>query len=226
MASMCGFALSGMALWLGSGCGEKGFPQELDTAVEEVRDAGAGAGPDAGSGIRFEPGLRKRVFLHRNGSLGKIRDSSDLRPSLEVADAECARGASTLGLTGLWKAWLSSSTAEAIDRIEDRSPWYRLDQTTLLFATKSELTQGPRNRIDPSDTMDEWTACAPGGTCRFAFWSGTTLEGHRTTDTCLDWTAYLGRSGTVGRADVAGSAWAAPGVIYCGAYLGLLCIEQ
>jgi hypothetical protein len=163
----------------------------------------------------------KRVFHLVNGTLGKIRDSSDTRLAVDVADEACTTGANRRGLGGAWKAWLSSSGVDAIDRIADVSPWYRLDQTTLLFETKEELTRGPRARIDPTDAT-----CADVATCQFAFWSGTALTGRGTSDNCLDWTEYLGQHATVGRADVAGSSWVAPDRLYCGAYLALLCIEQ
>ena len=169
---------------------------------------------------------RKRVFQHRNGTLGKIRDSTDTRPAVDVADEDCTRGADGMGLGGMWKAWLSSSEADAIDRVGDVGPWYRIDRATLLFATKAELADGPRERIDPGDAVEDEDACMRFGSCAQTFLTGT-IEGRRTNDTCYDWTVYnVPAIGTVGRADRAGGDWVVATPLACSAYLALLCIEQ
>lgn len=174
-----------------------------------------------------DPLARKRVFYFRNGTLGKIRDSNDVRPTLEIADADCTDGAARLGLGGSWKAWLSSSEADAIDRVSDVAPWYRLDRETLLFASKRELARGPRARIDPSSASENWDSCMRFGICSQTFWSGTGPDGRHTSDNCLDWTVYNTPAiATVGRADVSGESWVASESLQCGAYLALLCIEQ
>ncbi|MBL9100964.1 MAG: hypothetical protein JNL82_08400 [Myxococcales bacterium] len=163
---------------------------------------------------------RKRVFYFRNGTLGKIRDSADTRPALEVADEDCTAGAAAAGMAGTWRAWLSSSQVDAIDRIDDVGPWYRVDQETLLFATKAELTLGPRAPIDL--TFDD-----PGADDDVLFWTGTDLDGRRTADNCMDWTIYMVPAvATVGRADAAGAAWVAAEPLLCSNYLALLCVEQ
>ncbi len=176
-----------------------------------AEDSGAGGG----DGGLVPPSARKRVFYFKNGALGKIRDSGDTRPGLDVGDEKCTNGANQMGLGGSWKAWLSSSQIDAIDRTSDVGPWYRLDQATLLFATKAELTHGPRTRIDPTAAPDLF------------FWSGTQLNGRRTPDNCQDWTVYNAPAiATVGRADATGEAWAVSAPQDCSQYLALLCIEQ
>ena len=206
-------------LFFSGACSENG--------ASMIGDGGPGdSGMNSGDAGPVSPAERKRVFYFRNGSLGKIRDSTNTRPAVEIADDSCTNGAREMGLGGTWKAWLSSSRIDAIDRISDVGPWYRLDQTTVLFETKAELSLGPRIRIDPKDASEDWETCSFSGSCRFTFWSGTDVDGRHTTDNCLDWTEYLGRIATVGRADVAGRDWVASDPLYCGAYLGLLCIEQ
>jgi hypothetical protein len=166
------------------------------------------------------PSERKRVFYFRNGTLGKIRDSADTRPALAVADEDCTVGAEQMGWPGAWRAWLSSSESDAIDRILDVGPWYRTDQETLLFASKAELTMGPRAPIDP--TLDD-----PARDDDLLFWTGTDLDGRRTADNCTDWTVYnVPAIATVGRADISGPAWVAAEPLQCSNYLALLCIEQ
>ena len=164
------------------------------------------------------PPVRKRVFHLVNETLGKIRDSSDTRTGLEVADADCTTAGKTYG-GGQWRAWLSSSLMNAIDRLADVGPWYRLDQQTKLFENRAGITQGPLVPIeDPAD--------AGVGTRTF-FWSGTLLDGTTSGANCTDWTEYVGGlKATVGRADTAGPGWVAPTLESCSTYASLLCFEQ
>jgi hypothetical protein len=158
----------------------------------------------------------KRIFHYPNGALGQIRDARDPRPAVEVADARCMTGASQRRLAGTWRAWLSSSTVDAIDRIADVGPWYRLDGKTKLFESKAQLRAGPLAPIDPPGDP---VAGRP-------FWTGTLADGTRSSLTCQDWTDYVMARGTVGRADAVGGAWVAAEPSSCGFYGGLLCIEQ
>ncbi len=162
-----------------------------------------------------EPSARKRIFYLHNGTLGKIADSGETRTGLEVADAACTSAGTDRGFGGAWRAWLSSSSVDAIDRIDDVAPWYRTDQETLLFATLSELATGPRATIDPLRDGE------------VMFWSGTNRDGIRTSHTCADWTVYNTPAvATVGRVDATGARWVAESPLLCANYLALLCIEQ
>src|SRR5688500_10181736 len=84
---------------------------------------------------------RKRVMFARNGALGKIGDPNDPRPVLDRADQRCQLYAENNDLGGSWRAWLSTSQVDAIDRIDDVGPWYRIDGETLLFPSKADLTR-------------------------------------------------------------------------------------
>jgi hypothetical protein len=162
------------------------------------------------------PSERHRVFYLRNGTLGKIMDSADTRTGIETADAECTAAAGVRDLGGTWRAWLSSSTVDAADRITDVAPWYRGDRETLLFASKQELTRGPRSTIEATPDAEP-----------MMFWSGTHLDGTRSTDNCSDWTVYNRPAiATVGRVDVIGERWVMDTPLLCSTYLALLCIEQ
>lgn len=161
------------------------------------------------------PSERSRIFYLRNGTLGKIVDSSETRPGVDIADADCTAAARDRGFDGEWRAWISSSAVDAITRLDDVAPWYRTDRETLLFATKAEIVEGPRATIEPSSDGE------------LLFWSGTRLDGTRTSDTCADWTIYnVPAVATVGRADAAHSAWVVDEPLPCSKYLALLCMEQ
>lgn len=219
------FMRAAVTCMLVAGCGSSDLREPDTTQASNFKD------PEPPSKSEetdvFLPSQRKRIFYFRNGTLGKIRDSSDTRPALEVADEACTNEASQRGFGGSWKAWLSSSETDAIDRISDVAPWYRVDQETLLFASKAELARGPRVRVDATTEVEDWDACMRFGVCGQTFWSGTAADGRRTSDNCLDWTVYTRPAiATVGRADLAGGAWVASESLLCDAYLALLCIEQ
>jgi hypothetical protein len=170
---------------------------------------------DAGSDAQT---ARKRVFHFLNGALGAIRDANDTRTGLEVADADCTTAGQMHG-GGQWRAWLYSSSANAIDRLVDVGPWYRLDQQTKLFENRAAITQGPLVPIE--DQTDA------GVGVRNLFWTGTLLDGTASTANCTDWTAYVGGvMATVGRTDTAGPGWVDPTLLSCSTYLSLLCFEQ
>jgi hypothetical protein len=188
-----------------------------DAATDGAASDGAsidGSAFEAGSDV---PSGRKRVFHLRNGALGKIRDSNDTRTALAVADGACNTVGQTYG-GAAWQAWLSTSQANAIDRLADVGPWYRLDQQTKLFESRASIVQGPLVPIEaPEDA---------GVGVRALFWSGTLLDGTASTSTCADWTEYVGGiAATVGRTDAAGSDWVAPTLQTCSTYLSLLCFE-
>jgi len=153
-----------------------------------------------------------------NGDLGAIRTSTDPRTGVEVADAQCTTAGQSYG-GGQWRAWLSSSTVNAIDRLVDVGPWYRLDQQTELFENRAALTRGPLVAIDDPTYANSGT--------RTLFWTGTLIDGTASPTNCSDWTSYVGdRAATVGRTDMAGQGWVDPTPLSCSKYLSLLCFEQ
>jgi hypothetical protein len=172
--------------------------------------------PDSLSDGSVSAGARRRIFHHLSGNLGQIPDSTDPRPAVEVADELCAQGAARGKLGGSWRAWLSASGVDAIDRIEDVGPWYRLDRETMLFENKAQLGTGPLAPIAPPGSV---RADRP-------FWTGTLLGGRRSAFNCMDWRRYWEGTATVGRADAIGAAWVSPEPHSCSYYGSLLCIEQ
>ena len=215
-------ALSGVLA--APGCGSSTCYPDCAAGYEPVPNACAcrpvsdAASPADGSPDAADPATRKRVFHLLNGALGAIKDANDTRTGMEVADADCTTAGQTHG-GGTWRAWLSDSSMNAIDRLADVGPWYRLDQQTKLFASRAAITQGPLMAIeDPTD--------ASAGV-RSLFWSGTLLDGTASTTNCSEWTSYVGGgTATVGRTDTAGSGWVDPTPLSCSTYLSLLCFEQ
>jgi len=170
-----------------------------------------GASPD------LPPG-HKRVFVSstkHDGNLG----------GLTGADAKCQQTADAAGLGGRWIAWVSTTTADAIDRLADVGPWYGLDGKRF-FADKAavaSITTGPDNGLWrdekgsflPSDRI--WTGTGPGG--RYVSSIG---------DACQAWTSASmsdqARIGIVGRVDY---TWTSYSFTTCDqAYLRPICFEQ
>ena len=170
-----------------------------------------GAGAVGGSG---EPGTRKRIFVTAGAFPGNFYRSAG---GLEAGDAQCNLSAATLG--GVWRAWLSSSSVDAIDRIEDVGPWYLVDRTTLVFDDAAQMATGPSAPIDMSEDGERLPAKS--------VWTGTAPAGTGASDTCSDWSSDRATvEGQVGRSNLTGATWTTSTVESCGLYAGLYCIEQ
>lgn len=146
-------------------------------------DAPRGPVPVANAKRVFVTSARYRAdFASRGGGDG-----------LAGADAACTDLAHAAGLGGAWVAWLSTSHADAIDRVPDVGPWYLADRLTLVFPSKAAIAAGPLAAIDQDER----------GTAVGAVlvWTSTDASGHydvatRTyqdqsiaLDGCADWTS-------------------------------------
>jgi hypothetical protein len=162
------------------------------------------------------PAAVKRVFLT------SVRYDGN-RGGLTGADANCATAATSAALGGTWKAFLSTSAVNAIDRITEVGPWYRVDGTTKVFNNKTSMT------IDALASITDEN----GGAGITHVWTGTAQNGTAATNHCTDWTDGTGGSnGEVGLSTgVAGDAavgnWAdAAQTAACNGARHLYCIEQ
>jgi len=241
-----------LAASLVTGCGSSGAssPDASDDAATtgDVRVADAGADTGATQDAPFDSGAghdgsapsdasgpqadaqgdtstgtaRKRVFFtsetdYYTGNLG----------GLAGADAKCTALAAGAGLGGTWKAWVSTSTVNAIDHIDDVGAFYLVDRQTLVFPSKASLTGTPLAPID----LDQH-----GNGVGFAYgaWTGTTVGGVYSGQACSDWTDD-GSMSQAGRATVARPATVPPDTTWggdvadpgpCYTDFGLLCFEQ
>lgn len=101
--------------------------------------------PDASlaeDGATPVPGA-KRVFVTSLTFTGDLAREGKGATGLEGADNLCGAHATAANLGGTWVAWISSSAENAIDRIPDVGPWYFVDRTTKVFASKFYIKQGP-----------------------------------------------------------------------------------
>lgn len=151
-----------------------------------------------GNGIEWpgvkapSPPTRKRVFVSNarvDGNLGGVSG----------ANALCNTYATNARIGGNWRAWISDTTNNAINNINDVSPWYLVNNTSLIFATKASIVaSGPDlfidmdeygNRVNPAETV--WTATDNTGNYDAAG------------NTCTDWTANAVVSGSYGFLSIA-----------------------
>jgi hypothetical protein len=121
---------------------------------------------------------------------------------LEGADAYCAQLAEAAGVTGkTWRAYLSTSTENAKDRIGD-GPWY--NAVGVEIAADIGSLHSADTRVAKSTALDE-----TGGTVngrgdepnRHDILTGSLHDGTVAEQTCEDWTASGEGSAMVGHHD-------------------------
>jgi len=167
----------------------------------------------------------KRVFVtstvYQGGLLG----------GLDGADAKCGERATAAGLTGTYKAWLSTDAAAARDRLtHSMDPYTLVDGQTQIAGDWDELVSGAHvNAIDRDESgkpvTGEETCAVVGGL--IPAWTGTEYDGSHAADyDCGGWTA-LQRNGLAGNILATTSKWTsslcAPS---CTSSAALYCIEQ
>ena len=158
------------------------------------------------------PAGGKRLFVTRGAYRGAL--AVDDARGIAAGDLICNLRAKAAGLGGTWVAWLSSSTADAIDRVTSLGPWRTLDNK-VAFEQRAQLYGEPLVPLN----RDERGVIV--GDARI--WTGTRAGGMRSVETCDDWlsTANRGRYGH----DAQTFDWTDYSFSYCTDELRLLCIE-
>lgn len=156
---------------------------------------------------------RKRIFISSNPI-----DTDFL--SLSTADNFCVTAARNVGISSSWIAWLSRDGVDAISRVNDVGPWYSMDQKTLLFATRAQMTSAPTAAIEFSETGIN----IPSGSF---YWTGTSSTGVSSGANCNNWSVATNISnGEVGKSGVTSTEWSSSTTAACDSSLSILCIEQ
>jgi len=207
----------------GSGCGTSDTTSQASGTSGTSGDSstgsttsGASSGASSGSGV---PPGSKRIFITHDTFLGNLANGGGLLG----ADKTCALAAQAASLSGAWKAWASTTTANAIDRIVDVGPWFDL-MGTKIFENKDGLKTSPLASL--------WLDEQGKGLASENIWTGTNFGGifsnTPTQEACTDWTSSSmgdgAKIGQVGRKD--GAAWTAYSSTTCDQHAHLLCLEQ
>jgi hypothetical protein len=154
----------------------------------------------------------KRVFVTDEtfrGDLGGI----------EGADAKCTTAAAGASIGGTWKAWISDSSHDAVDRIAQVGPWVTL-QGEAAFPTKESI--GLVHSLPVIGTPHGYSPKP--GESGLSFWSASDPRGMYTQTSCNEWASDNG-SYNAGYSYFGEDGLASGGEI-CSERLNLLCLEQ
>lgn len=121
---------------------------------------------------------------------------------LEGADAHCTALAEAAGVTGrIWRAYLSTSTVDARDRI-GTGPWH--NARGVLIAQDLDALHGAANAIDKQTGLDESGNPVNGrgdSPNRHDILTGSNADGTAAPQTCENWTQGGAGSAMVGHHD-------------------------
>lgn len=157
----------------------------------------------------------KRVFASAQLVTGDLR-------GLSGADSLCGVWALAADLGGNWKAFLSTATVNAKDRIDEVGPWYNVNRSTKLFNNKTGFTVGTLAAI-----RTEYGGSASGNA-----WTGTKADGTAESVNCANWTNGSGFAyASIGSPSATlseGAGWMAKGgnAPTCSTPARVYCIEQ
>lgn len=147
-------------------------------------DGGSHAGPEGtgGAGESHDDLVVFTTKASSNGDLG----------GLDGADERCTTYAHAAGLSGTFRAWLSDSMTDAIDRVPEDGPWRILDrsgrQTDVAFADRDAWRGYPAVAIGNTEfgkALHEFSTSSSTGIPYT--WTGTKLGGLRKGCHCNDW---------------------------------------
>jgi hypothetical protein len=174
--------------------------------------------PTAGDGMPAEPPRYLFATSERfTGALG----------GLAGADAQCARLASTAGLAGEFRAWLSVGDSAPENRMTQSAGPYLLVGDTPIADDWDDLVDGMlKNAIQLDEKGEPIIDAFICGDSVFPVWSNTMPSGLAGDASCGGWTDVTG-TGSTGRANVRTAGWTIDTCVRdCTTLLAFYCIEQ
>lgn len=164
---------------------------------------------------------KKRVFVTSNTYSGRLG-------GLDGADYKCQLSAKGAGLSGTYKAWLSTITISAESRLTHSSGPYQLTNGRNIANNWTDLTDGyllspidvtEFGSILPNKYENVWTSTSRNG----GIYS---LVGYGQFD-CQDWKSELtDHKGGIGSTYSVSPSWTESGFGYCQQLEHLFCFEQ
>lgn len=156
----------------------------------------------------------RRIFVTSSVHTGNLG-------GLAGADAICGQLASTAGLSGTFRAWLSDQYTSAQQRLDHFSgPYYRKDGETVIPVAN--------NWADLTDGQYYALATDENGVVRgYAnVWTNTAGNGIKLNQHCQSWTSALStESGRVGNSSAGNSDWTDSTTQACNTQGRLYCVE-
>lgn len=137
----------------------------------------------------------------------------------DAGDAVCRSLAAAAALPNAsnYRAWLSTSSVDAKNRITSDGPWVRMDGV-LVANSKADLIDG--TLFAPMNVTEQNTIIAEDRA-----WTGSLLNGTKQPNTCGDWTQPAATS-DVGITYCAGNGWANWNTFQCSDSARLYCFED
>lgn len=192
-------------------------------AFEDTNDSDQPGVPDGGSGMPSGSGSHAglRVFVTHEQYTGNLTAylGSSIN-GLAAGDAICQVRADSAALGGKWRAWLSSSEIDAIDRVSGNGPW-NLVGFAVAFANRAQLQTEPSDPLNVDEHGE--LIREPYGLSQV--WTGTRAGGVHSTSTCASWTSTLAR-GTYGLSKEGTFEWTDYSTEDCDHEKHLVCLEQ
>lgn len=195
--------------------------------------AGAAATPapgaeDAGSGgVASVAG--KQLFITSGTFSANLRLAGNGVDGADGADKLCNAAAQGAGLQGTFKAWLSTTTVSAVDRIADVGPWYQHPASGTPIKTFNNRANLMSTALAPIE-VDEFGRTSTIGGFR-GVWTGTGTGGRTATSrSCIDFSSdtdpYFSSAGTAGDASSMSNWTESTTRLSCRETLALYCFEQ
>lgn len=171
-------------------------------------------------------GSSKKVFITSqkyNGNLG----------GLSGGDAKCQSLATAAGLSGTWKAWLSSGGTSPSTSFTQSSSNYTLIDGTVIASNWADLIDGiltnPINKDEygniPPAANSSQSSCNDG--IKSMVWTWTMTNGTpQPGSNCSGWTTASGGGDGAGSSTASGTSWTYYCASQCTDELRLYCFEQ
>jgi hypothetical protein len=182
-----------------------------DAGSQTTTDAGSQSDGSAGGGGNGGPRIAFVTSLLTTGNFGGVAG----------ADAICTKLANDakIGSGGPWRAFISTSTTNAIDRMTANGPW-KTTAGKIVATMKTDLASGTLKA--PLD-KDEKAGTPPIENDQV--WTATGKNGAYLAEDCQGWTATTG-NGLVGEAERSDERWTARASVSCTEGKRLFCFEQ
>ncbi len=171
-----------------------------------------------------------RVFVTRTSYRADLKTQGKGKTGAEGADNLCNLAARAVNLGGEWKAWLSTSTEDAADRLitENEGGWALFYNTTpgvnmladerIAFKNRHAFRTVPLNKLDWNGYDSKIKA---------SYWTGTAIGGMSHSSNCKDWSTLEDtEEGLAGSTEHQDYRWTEASVIKCSERAHLLCVEQ
>lgn len=164
----------------------------------------------------------KKVFITATAYNGDLKTAGSGSDGLDGADKICQLKASTAGLPGTYKAWLSSGSVSAKDRLtHGQSAYKRMDGITVAN-NWNDLTDGSLlNSINRNEYGNLQSGSLP-------TWTNTKIDGALVSaNSCNNWTnGTAGYSAGNGFGALTSSSWTHSVSISCDYLRRVYCFEQ